>query len=182
MNGFLKHLDRTKYLRTSLYRQGASSAIIVAILAVETYFRPLAWRVAEYILWMLLSIHWNARTKWRVDRISVGSAQIQLRNWVQAGLINDTRFSIKRLLVVLDLFSNYKACEAFILARCQSTCLFSLVDVYTGGKRLYYLRLLKLTIQKITTEQSPLLAQSRFTQTDTLDISPAPISCSTQPS
>lgn len=133
-----------------LRREGAWEPLVLAIMAVESFFRPLTWRLAEYALWACLSLIWCEATQYRVQRISVGIAQIQLRTWVQSGNLKSLRFSSSSLRKVLSARANYDACLSVITSRkLLDVELAVVVECYTGGRRAYYSRLLQQSLDHL---------------------------------
>lgn len=112
----------------------------VAILAVESFFRPRPARLLEYTAWVLLSL---AGRRW-AGRLSVGRSQAQVRHWQRLGVIDDERFSLERLSRVRSLDANYLVCLRFLSARHATDVEDEriLAWIYAGADREHYAPLL----------------------------------------
>lgn len=126
--------------RLRLGPTGRTERWVLAIMATEAYFKRPGGRILECIAWPLLSLFWPAR----LERLSVGVAQIQLRHWVALGLLSGMRFTPSRLRRVLSLESNYDACAAYLHARAQMDRLDvpTAVKLYNGGANAEYAQVL----------------------------------------
>jgi hypothetical protein len=138
---FRLHLRRTRPLIRSLEAKGLSEPNVLGILAVETFYRPAALRMLEYVVWLTLSV-FRAQ---RVHSISLGRAQVQLAHWRELGLIDSVRFSFKRFARVRDVEINYEVCRRY-LQRNQALGEPNpdvLTFVYTGAQRSDYSSMLR---------------------------------------
>jgi len=90
---FERHLQRVKRRMQGLALSGAGEINVLAILAVESFYRPRIARALEYVTWALLS----ALSSTRVATLTVGMSQAQLCYWEELGLIDGHRFSPERL-------------------------------------------------------------------------------------
>lgn len=106
---FERHLARLAPAFDGLRARGHDNPNVLAILAVESYYRPRAIRAVEYALWALASALGRP-----VDRLSVGRAQLQLVHWRALGVLADTRFNRESLARVRDFEANYRACRRFL--------------------------------------------------------------------
>jgi hypothetical protein len=107
---FERHLSRSVPVLDSLRARGHTNPNVLAILMVESFYRPRHVRAAEYAFWAAASA---VRTP-SVERLSVGRAQVQLTHWQSLGLLEDTRFSRDALARVRDAETNYVACQRFL--------------------------------------------------------------------
>lgn len=107
---FSLHLRRTRRLIRGLEEKGLCEPNVLAILAVETFYRPAALRMVEYVAWLALSVFGHER----VRTMSIGRAQVQLVHWRDLGLIDSVRFSVGRLGRVRDAETNYEACRRYL--------------------------------------------------------------------
>ena len=148
-----RHSSKMRRLRHRLAKTSRSEPLVVAVLLTETLLRPSWWRAMEYCAWALLSF---LRVR-RVNRLSVGIAQIRLDNWVALGWLSTTRFSVHNLKLVLGAESNYDACNAFLRRHFPDDAvdLRLLARHYTGGQSLYYARLVRLAVEEIESSSVP---------------------------
>ncbi len=138
---FRLHVHRTRPLIRSLEAKGLSEPNVLAILTVETFYRPAALRMLEYVVWLAVSVFGGTR----VGSISLGRAQVQLAHWRELGLIDSVRFSFERFALVRDVETNYEVCRRYlrrnqVLGEPNPDVLTS---VYTGGPRPDYSSMLK---------------------------------------
>ncbi len=128
---FRLHLRRTLRLVRRLEADGRSDANVLAIIAVETFFRPRALRLLEYAGWLLVSLlGWS----W-LSGLSVGRAQVQLVHWRRLGLLDSDGFSLSRLATVIDPKANYDACCLYLRAAglLDERDVTVLTSAYTGA-------------------------------------------------
>jgi hypothetical protein len=123
-----------------LRESGRSDQRILAILAVEAFYRPRARRAIEYGAWLVLSL---LRSR-SVSRVTVGVAQARVSHWRDLGLLDSERFSVRRLARVHDLDANYEVCRRYlserrILDRDPAV----LTVAYTGALRADYAGMLE---------------------------------------
>ncbi|HZA59831.1 MAG TPA: hypothetical protein VE523_11655 [Solirubrobacterales bacterium] len=113
----------------------------MALVAVETFVRPLPMRMAEYAAWCAGSLRGSP---W-LETLSVGPAQIQLANWRRLGAIPDVRFTPARFRRVRDRRSSYRVCLELLaeggLANSPSAA--ALARCYTGAAETPYVDLLE---------------------------------------
>jgi hypothetical protein len=137
---FERHLERMAPDLRELRGTGHSNANALAILAVESFFRPRPARVLEYAAWILLSL---VGRRW-AGRLSVGTSQAQVRHWRSLGVIDDERFSFERLARVRSLRANYLVCLRFLSVH-RATEVDDerlLAWIYAGDDRRHYEALL----------------------------------------
>lgn len=121
--------------------------MVLAVLVAESYHRGRLQRTIEYCAWFLLSLFRSRR----VERLSVGISQAQVRNWVAAGLLASPWWSPAAMRTALSAASNYDV-SAFVLQRWFPSGIVGLVDVsrhYTGGASTYYADLLAQVIARV---------------------------------
>jgi hypothetical protein len=138
---FRHHLRRVKPKLDRLRRRGRSNQTVLAILAVEAFYRPVPLRALEYLGWFILSLLGNRSAA----GITVGIAQAKVSNWRDLGLLDSERFSFRRLARVLDPDANYEVCHRFLSSKRmlseRSTTM--LTTAYTGGARREYAGMLE---------------------------------------
>lgn len=137
---FERHLQRTLPRLRNLQSEGHDNANVLAILAVESFFRPRLVRGIEYLAWFAMSL-WRRQT---VCLLSVGTAQAKLEHWRAFGLLESERFSPRGLAKVTRLPANYDLCRRFLGSRraLHEPDLHALALAYTGGSRRQYVELL----------------------------------------
>ena len=138
---FSLHLRRIRRLIRGLKAKDLREPNVLAILAVETFYRPAAVRMLEYAIWLALS----AFGLERVRSMSIGRAQVQLVHWRDLGLIDSVRFSFGRFARVRSLESNYEACRRYLHRReaLGESDPEVLATAYTGEPRPVYASMLR---------------------------------------
>ena len=136
---FRRHLRRLAPVLSRLRLEGRSEPNVLAILAVESFYRPGPLRLLEYVAWAVLSV-----LPARHGHVSVGMAQIRLHNLAQLGLIDSTRFSLARLDRIRGPEAAYEACSRYLSARdvLSETDPEVLARAYAGGQRPHFATLL----------------------------------------
>jgi hypothetical protein len=137
---FERHLRRKMPMIEELRRRGRGDPNVLAILAVESFFRPALARAIEYLQWLVLTL----RNSEAVAGISVGHAQVQLTAWVEAGMMTTPWFSLRRLSLARSPEANYEACRRYLHARevLGENHPGALALAYVGAPRPYYAELL----------------------------------------
>jgi hypothetical protein len=138
---FRRHLCRLSPVLERLRRGGRSDPNVLAIVAVESFYRPRLLRALEYAAWALASVVTPRLT----GAVSVGMAQLKLANWVEVGMLDQAGFSLERLRRVRDPELNFDACRRFLRA---SGALYvadpvELSRAYAGGERPHFALLLE---------------------------------------
>jgi hypothetical protein len=143
-----RHLRRLRPVLARLRAQGRDEPNVLAILAVESFYRPRLLRGFEYAAWAALSILMLDR----VTRLSVGRAQMKLENWVAVGLLDSTRFSAAGLRRVRKAESCYEACRRYLGAHgaLRERDARALGRAYAGGERRHFALMLEEARDQIT--------------------------------
>jgi hypothetical protein len=130
-----------------LQRRGCSDPKVLAILAVEAFYRPRARRAVEYAGWLLLSLAGSRSA----SRITVGIAQARVSHWHDLGMLDSERFSIRGLARVLDLGANYEVCHRYLSERGipEDPDASALTAAYTGAQRRQYAEMLEQALAAI---------------------------------
>lgn len=112
------------------------SPAVLSVIAVEMYFRGSLHRFIEYFVWIVLW-HFDAN---RVETISVGIAQIQLKRWVELGCISSCRPSLSNLKAVSSVQNNYVACRHYLsqVASSETNNPKVLSELYSGKARVFH--------------------------------------------
>lgn len=128
-------LKNVSFLAARVRRFNLSPAVL-AIIATEMYFRSSLYRFAEYFAWFAL---WHFNSK-RVEVLSVGISQIQIKMWVELGFINSCRPSISNLWVVANVDNNYMACQRYLeqVASSKESNAKVLSELYSGKARIFH--------------------------------------------
>lgn len=136
-----RHLRRVAPRLHGLRARGCDNRNALAVIAAETFFRPAVLRGFEYLVWAVLSLLGSRR----VETLSVGLAQVQLRHWRQAGLLEDTRWTPRRFAAVRDPERQYRAALAFLERRglATETDAERLTRRYTGHDRRHFPELVR---------------------------------------
>jgi hypothetical protein len=137
---FERHLARSAPVLDELRARGHDSPNVLALLVVESFYRPAPTRAVEYAFWATASALGRP-----IDKLSVGRAQLQLIHWRSLGLLEDTRFSRAALAQVRDLEANYIACSRYLARRgmLAGDQQMALATAYTGAWRPHYANLIE---------------------------------------
>lgn len=119
----------------------AADPWVVAVIATESSFRTAGRRMCELVAWIVL--HWAWRT--RVEKLSVGLAQVQLRHWVRLGVLTDLRPSLKSFQTVTSLSANYHVVDAYLEAALTAAHWNeqSITLAYVGRAKGFYAKVLR---------------------------------------
>lgn len=117
-----------------LCKENRKDARIIAIVITECYFNSQRKRIAEYIIWTLLTLIRHPRR----FTLSVGIGQIQVKHWIAKGQIKD-RPSIKNLQVFLNPFTNYDLAQILLHdSLIAHETLQKIIATYRGEARKYH--------------------------------------------
>lgn len=121
------------------------SPVVLSIIATEMYFRNSLHRLAEYFAWILL---WHLGSK-RVETLSVGIAQIQIKRWVELGFIDSFCQSISNIAVVANVEKNYLACLLYLgkIASYEGSDPKVLSELYSGKARVFHSKVIATTYE-----------------------------------
>jgi len=135
---FRRHLARLAPVLDRLAAAGLDEPNVLALLAVESFYRPRAARLGEYALWAMASLVGPSA----LPTLSPGLAQVQLRHWLGAGELAGLRWTPSRLARVLDPAANYRVCRRFLADRGALDLAdpVRLTRLYTGWDRPGYSR------------------------------------------
>jgi hypothetical protein len=128
-------LRNISFLSARVKRFDLSPAVL-SIIATEMYFRNSLYRLAEYFAWIVL---WHMNSK-KVEMLSVGIAQIQIKLWVELGFIRSCRPSISNLLAVAKVENNYMACQRYLgqVSSSNESNAKMLSELYSGKARIFH--------------------------------------------
>jgi hypothetical protein len=137
---FRLHLSRMRPKLDRLRQSGRSNETVLAILAVEAFYRPILRRAVEYAGWLILSLLGSRSAA----RVTVGIAQARVSHWHDLGLLESERFSLRGLARVLDPEANYEVCHRYLSRRLilDEPDSRVLTRAYTGGSRPDYAEML----------------------------------------
>lgn len=144
---FPVHLRKMRRRMAGLPRNSRANRNVLAILAVEGFYRPRPRRAFEYLGWLTLSL-FGSRS---VGRITVGPAQVRLSHWRDLGMLKSTRFSLRRLRRVQDLDANYEVCRRYLRERrvLAERDVTVLTRAYAGAPRGDYATMLQQALAVI---------------------------------
>lgn len=133
---FERHLARSVPVLEELRARGHTSPNVLALLVVESFYRPRWARAVEYAFWAAAT----AIGRPSVERLSLGRTQLQLMHWRSLGLLEDTRFSREALARVRDPEANYLACSRFLARHgmLAERAEMALTRAYTGAPQPRY--------------------------------------------
>lgn len=148
---FARHLTRLAPLFRHLAAHRRRDPRVCAVLAVEMYGRTRLERAGEYALWKL----WSRVAPGRVERLSVGIAQVQLRHWRALGFMSGTGFSRIRLRRVRAPEANYDVCRAYLRWAIGDTnrAPAEIARAYTGGRDAEYVARLHAALRALSGEE-----------------------------
>jgi len=118
------------------------SPTVLSVIAAEMYFRGALHRFLEYCAWVML---WCFDAK-RVESLSVGIAQIQLKKWIELGYISSYSPSYSHFKSVSSVDNNYDACRRYLsqFASIEQTNSKELSKLYSGRARIFHVKVLEL--------------------------------------
>lgn len=133
---FRLHLRRMRRTNERLRRNGRADPEVLAILAVESFYRPRVLRAIEYVAWLVLSMLGSPSAA----RVTVGIAQARVSHWRDLGLLRSERFSLGHLASVMDPDANYEVCRRYLSQRGMlgESDATALAAAYAGGPRRNY--------------------------------------------
>lgn len=116
------------------------SPAVLSVIAAEMFFRGSLHRMVEYCTWVAL---WFINAK-RVETLSVGIAQIQLKRWVELGYICSLAPTISNLKAVFSVDNNYAACHRYLahLSFSELSDPKQLSKVYSGRARIFHVNVI----------------------------------------
>jgi len=120
---------------------------VLAILTAEMYFRGSWHRTLEYVTWI---IFWHLKLQ-RIRTLSLGVAQIQLRNWVKLGYLDSMKPNISNIQTISKIENNYNACEDYLNMRLalNEANPIELSAAYSGRARKYHVSIINLALDTI---------------------------------
>jgi len=150
---FRRHLARLGPRLDRLAAEGHGEPNVLALLAVESFYRPRAARLGEYALWAATSL---LRPR-ALPTLSPGLAQVQLRHWAAGGELSGLRITPSRLARVRDPAANYRVCRRFLADRgaLHLADPVRLTRLYTGWDRPGYARRLGLARARLAVRTDP---------------------------
>lgn len=124
MKNIQKHLKKSNLFKICAY--SSNDEEVLAILAAESYFKPLYYLIFEFLVWKVLNIFSSKLS----GEISLGRAQIKSKNL--SGEIG--------LLRLLSYEEAYKDCKQYLIkVGAYHLPLKSKIAIYVGEVRKYYL-------------------------------------------
>lgn len=130
-----------QYIIYALRTQEFDNAV-ASLMSTEMYFRGEFHRFMEYVGWI---IYWLLRP-YKLNGLSVGLAQIQLRHWYSFGFIRSLSPTWAHFRIITDPTANYAACKKYLLEKGYRADLTTndLALLYTGKARNYYVSILSI--------------------------------------
>lgn len=139
------HLLKNKQTFSTSLRIVSYDKTIVSLLITEMFFRRSFDRFVEYLAWIFIGFICPSK----IEKLSIGIAQIQLKHWFSLGYINSLRPSWKSFCTITNPNINYNACKDYLKREGYNSG-FSLLEItrlYTGRPRKYYLKIFSTTLQ-----------------------------------
>lgn len=124
------------------------SPTVLSVIATEMYFRGSLHRFLEYCAWLML---WRFDAK-RIESLSVGIAQIQLKRWIEMGYISSYSPSYSHFKSVSSVDNNYDACHRYLtqFTSVEPTNSKELSKLYSGRARVFHVKVLELAFGAAT--------------------------------
>ncbi len=135
-----KHIKKTLPIINSLIYSNRCNVVVLSILSTEMFFRNKANRLLEIFGWLILSKLSSSRMR----LISIGIAQVQIRNWVELGFFKSEKPSLENIIMAFNKKTNYDICLAFLKKNNWDEEFLPLKDIskiYTGGFNQYYFKI-----------------------------------------
>lgn len=131
-----------------LISSGRNNTLILSILITEAFFRRRIDRLIEILMWIVL---YSFKSK-RVEYISAGIAQVQLKHWLQLSYIDTLKPSLTNIKIVLNIYNNYDICCEYLnshIDKAHGTQFEKICITYTGAYNSFYIKLLKTFYNKL---------------------------------
>ena len=120
-----------------LLKNKRTNCEVITLIITEMYFNSLIKRLVEYLAFMILSRIFRNR----IDKLSVGIAQVQIRHWRNYGYIS-TKGKLSDILIITDIVKNYDIAFELIKPRLTDNSDFSkILANYRGESRAYHLKI-----------------------------------------
>jgi hypothetical protein len=138
---FSQLIKNRQYVIYALRTQEFDSAV-ASLMSTEMYFRGEFHRFMEYVGWIIYWLLWPHK----LDGLSVGFVQIQLRHWYSFGFICSLSPTWAHFRTITDPTANYAACKKYLLEKGYKKDLPTndLARLYTGKARNYYVSILTM--------------------------------------
>lgn len=117
------------------------SPVVLSVIAAEMYFRRPFHRLIEYCYWVVL---WCFGAK-RIETLSLGIAQMQLRSWRELGYISSYSPNISHIMSILSVENNYAACNAYLACfpSIETAKPHELSKLYAGRARIFHSKVIE---------------------------------------
>lgn len=135
--------DKHRNIVFLFLKTGRNDLNIITIILSEMYFAPPKKRFLEYCGWLFCSIFYPAR----LNYLSLGISQIQLRHWTAYGSLKCKRASLASFLTLLNPLSNYDMTYR-LLGDCDRVPK-KLLGAYRGEARTYHLAVYNYFLHEI---------------------------------
>jgi len=135
--------DKHRGLVFLFFKTGRADSTIIATILSEMYFSPPKKRLLEYCMWLICSIIYPKR----LNSLSLGISQIQLRHWTMHGLLKCHRPRLASFFILLNPLLNYDMTNMH-LGNCDKAPT-KLLGAYRGEARTYHLRVYSYFLQEI---------------------------------
>jgi hypothetical protein len=153
------HFAKVAGIVGKLVCSGRDDAGILSLLLVESFFRDPLNRLVEYLAWILLS----PIAPRRLQRLSVGPGQIQLRHFAKWGDWSSLVASWTRYKTVVSWERNYDVAKSLLPVEMSSQ---ARAAVYRGEARKYYMTCLsaaEIWVSQQTSYRNVKLSRCSFT-------------------
>lgn len=123
-----------KYLVDYLFKNSRNDIVVVAIILTEMYFNNLTKRYIEYIAFV--GLFWLFPK--RINLLSVGIGQIQIRHWRQLGFINKEEI-LKAVIKFTNPLLNYDIIDQIISdSKVHRSDKSKVIAIYRGETRAFH--------------------------------------------
>lgn len=113
----------------------------ISIICTERFFRSSFDRFLEYLAWVFFWLFQDIR----LQELSLGVAQIQLKHWRRLGKIDSFSPSLKNLGYITSFKANYQMVNELLINEgiSKESDMIEIARFYNGTPRNYYCTILK---------------------------------------
>lgn len=130
-----KHWGEFSSIVHLLLESGRRDSVVIALMATESFFRPILHRILEGLYWFVMDIFFLEKAKY----ISMGISQVQVRHWHTAGIISCSTSRVAKLIKFYNPLLNYDACKSFVdIADIRYEQTEIILHKYTGKTTRYH--------------------------------------------
>ena len=119
----------------------------ISIICTERFFRSSFDRFLEYLAWIFFWLFQDNR----IQEVSLGVAQIQLKHWHRLGKIDSFSPSLKNLSYIISFKENYRMVRELLINEgiSKESDVIEIARFYNGTPRNYYCVILKYFLSSV---------------------------------